>query len=45
MGNGQNCFTCERRNKRLEEDNGACRACAADDKPKGPFSRHKERAK
>jgi len=37
------CMNCARATKRLDDDNGHCRACKADDKKHGPFSRHQKR--
>ena len=45
VDNLDNCATCERATKKLDDDQEHCRQCAADDKAKGPFSRHQRRIK
>jgi len=37
------CFNCARATKKLDDDDGHCRKCKADDKKHGPFSRHQRR--
>lgn len=38
-----NCANCKRATNKLDDDGSHCRKCAADDKTKGPFSRHQRR--